>query len=250
MKTKITTRTTSKPSATALNAVRHGILSNQLLLPSEPAEEYARLLSDLTAEHEPKTPTEEILVQDIANTIWRKRRLLSAERASVSAGLDDSISRPLKLINESSPITLNLQDTAPVRHLLAMSTSDLSSHKKTLVEALRAIDGHSDTDTILDSIPYSIQKRLDELSELEPLTDIDLIPTTENLIHSELKAIASIEAIRNQAYGSACANINFDVIARYDSGLDRKLLRLLDALFTLQKKRKAEEKAAVTVTAV
>lgn len=246
--------TPSTPSPIALNAVRHGILSSQLLLPSESAEEYGKLLSDLTAEYEPKTPTEEILVQELTNTIWRKRRLLSAERASISSGLEESLSKSLRLVNESSPLTLNLSDTASVRHLLAMDTSTLIQYRKMLVEASNVISDHSDmTDTNLfayleDILPDSIKQRLEELAEMDNImqnTSHGLLSTISNLLHSELKAIDSIEQIRLQAYGSACTNINFDVIARYDSALDRKMLRLLDALLTLQQKRKAKEKATI-----
>lgn len=240
---------TTKTSPTALNAVRHGILSNQILLPSESEAEYANLLNDLLSEYEPKTATEKVLVQDIANTIWRKKRLLSAERSSISSGLNNTISKPLTLINESSPIQLNLQESTSVRHLLSFSDSELTNYKKTITEAFTAIDDaeeQKDKSTIFDSLPYPIQQRLDELAEWDSLTPETLIPTIADLLHSELKAIASIEAIRQQAYGSACCNIPFDIIARYDSALDRKLLRLLDALMTMQTKRKAREKASAS----
>ncbi len=245
-----TSLTTSKPSPTAFNAVKHGILSSQILLPSESEADYAGLLSELIDEYEPKTVTEETLVQDIANTIWRKRRLLSAERASISTGLNDSLSIPVKLINEASPIQLNLQESGSVRHLLSFTDKELSSYRKTLLEAFEALGEAENIHDLpnlfehLESIlPYSINQRLGELADIEALTKANLIPTARNLLHSELQAIASIEAIRQQAYGSACSQINFDVIARYDSALDRKLLRLLDALMTVQAKRKAREKA-------
>jgi hypothetical protein len=251
----VLTPVTPTPSPTALNAVKHGILSSQLLLPSESATDYATLLSDLLSEYEPKTITEETLVQDIANTIWRKRRLLSAERASISTGLNDSISIPLTLINDSSPIHLNVENTASIRHLLAFDTPTLSQYKKSLAEAFRGLSGdfsESDISSLFEflenNLPYPIHKRLEELAELEELTKDNLISTVSNLLHTELQSIEYIETIRQQAYGAACCHINFDVVARYDSALDRKLLRLLDALMTVQTKRKAKEKASASIT--
>jgi hypothetical protein len=62
-----------------LNAVRHGILSRDPILPWESREEYEELHLALVAEYAPKGPTEEHLVEEISGIIWRKRRLLPAE---------------------------------------------------------------------------------------------------------------------------------------------------------------------------
>jgi hypothetical protein len=57
------------------NALRHGVLSQYTVLPWEDVEEYRALLGALVKEHEPKGPTEEHLVEELAGVIWRKRRL-------------------------------------------------------------------------------------------------------------------------------------------------------------------------------
>jgi hypothetical protein len=57
------------------NALRHGILSQHTVLPWEDGEEYRALLEALLAEHQPRGPTEEHLVEELAGIIWRKRRL-------------------------------------------------------------------------------------------------------------------------------------------------------------------------------
>jgi hypothetical protein len=64
------------------NALRHGILSQHTVLPWEDGEEYRALLEALLAEHQPRGPTEEHLVEELAGIIWRKRRLRLGESAA------------------------------------------------------------------------------------------------------------------------------------------------------------------------
>ena len=64
------------------NALRHGVLSQHTVLPWEDGNEYRVLVEALTAEHEPKGPTEEHLVEELAGVIWRKRRLRLGEAAA------------------------------------------------------------------------------------------------------------------------------------------------------------------------
>jgi len=53
------------------NARRHGLLSREIVLPSdEERSEYVQLLADLREEHEPSGITEDLLVQKIANAFW------------------------------------------------------------------------------------------------------------------------------------------------------------------------------------
>ena len=67
---------------TRFNALRQGVLSRYTVLPWEDEEEYRALVSALAAEHAPQGPTEEHLVEEIAGTFWRKRRLRLAEAAA------------------------------------------------------------------------------------------------------------------------------------------------------------------------
>ena len=70
------------------NALRHGVLSQYTVLPWEDGSEYQMLVEALVAEHNPKGPTEEHLVEELAGTIWRKRRLRLSESAVHHRALD------------------------------------------------------------------------------------------------------------------------------------------------------------------
>ena len=51
------------------------MLSRYTVLPWENSDEYRAVVEALVAEHVPRGPTEEHLVEEIAGILWRKRRL-------------------------------------------------------------------------------------------------------------------------------------------------------------------------------
>ena len=69
------------------NAIKHGVLSRHTVLSHEDGAEFGALLAALVAEHQPAGPTETHLVEELAGAIWRKRRVLQAEGASINRGL-------------------------------------------------------------------------------------------------------------------------------------------------------------------
>ena len=75
---------------TRLNALRHGVLSRDTVLPWESESDYQDLLHAFADEHQPKGPTEEHLVEEMAGVLWRKRRLRQAEAAAYRRGLSNT----------------------------------------------------------------------------------------------------------------------------------------------------------------
>ncbi len=69
------------------NAIKHGVLSRHVVLAHEDGAEFGDLLAALVAEHAPAGPTETHLVEELAGAIWRKRRVLQAEGATINRGL-------------------------------------------------------------------------------------------------------------------------------------------------------------------
>ena len=62
-------------AASCLNNFRHGLAGVQFsVLPGECEEEYATLLAGLKAEHQPRTVTECILVEKLAQHFWLSQR--------------------------------------------------------------------------------------------------------------------------------------------------------------------------------
>jgi hypothetical protein len=81
-------RTLAGKARSKFNALKHGVLSSAVVLDSESEQEYARFVSELANVLGPVGKLEETLVEKIATTMWRHRRLLRAEAAGIScAGL-------------------------------------------------------------------------------------------------------------------------------------------------------------------
>ena len=65
------------------NATKHGVFSKVVVLPDESRAEYERLLAGLRESLRPEGALEELLVDKLAATAWRQRRLLLAEGAEI-----------------------------------------------------------------------------------------------------------------------------------------------------------------------
>jgi hypothetical protein len=74
--------TTKKPSYlnSKYNAIKHGILSRKAILEWESREEFDNLCVQLTNQFNPQTPLEKHYLADLINTLWRKQRIIRAEK--------------------------------------------------------------------------------------------------------------------------------------------------------------------------
>ncbi len=63
----------------AQNSFKHGLYSKQLILPGEDPAEFDELRASLRHEHQPANTTEEILVDELAQSFWRMRRFRALE---------------------------------------------------------------------------------------------------------------------------------------------------------------------------
>ena len=72
-------RTAEGKAASSRNAVRHALTGTFCVLPTENKDAYLRLLSELFTEHNPQTPTEELLVSDMVRHYWLVQRVMSLQ---------------------------------------------------------------------------------------------------------------------------------------------------------------------------
>jgi len=73
-------RTSAGKKKVAVNAVKHGLLAQQVVLPNEDEEEFAEFAIRLAHELQPVGELEDFLVGMIAACAWRLRRLQRVER--------------------------------------------------------------------------------------------------------------------------------------------------------------------------
>jgi hypothetical protein len=80
------------------NAVKHGIFSKQLILSDEDPIEYQIIFDGLETELKPVGTLEQTLVERIAITLWRQKRLVRSETAQIN--LNNKSSSLLKAVND------------------------------------------------------------------------------------------------------------------------------------------------------
>jgi hypothetical protein len=247
--------------ATRFNALRHGVLSRYTVLPWEVEAEYRRLLNALVAEHAPDGPTEEHLVEELAGTIWRKRRLRMAEAALFREKLRHDVTAHDR--REQFAAAALLPVTGVARHHADIPRAVAAAASETVRE-LRGVKRDQGMTqracNILEAGGADAYERslaalrddtrtywLECLSE-QPADGLTYAPTAEALkawigrhwkewYDDPIIELEHRDAIRDQALGTAYAVHALDVPARYEVHLDRKLERTLAMLFRLRELR-------------
>ena len=89
------------------NALKHGILSNDLLVGHgtgrENRREYQALLAELIEDLQPVGRTEELLVERIVGCDWRYRRSLRAEAGEIAIGFLEEERHSLRVTDPNLP---------------------------------------------------------------------------------------------------------------------------------------------------
>ncbi len=76
--------------ASSRNSLKHGLASGQLIVSGEDPAEYDSLLQCLFAEHQPANTSEEILIHQMAQSVWLTQRALRLQNECFTAtGIDE-----------------------------------------------------------------------------------------------------------------------------------------------------------------
>ena len=235
-----------------LNALRHGVLSAQTVLPWEDGAEYGALLNGLVEEYTPHGPTEEHLVEEIAGVIWRKRRLRLAEAASYRSGLErlrqlDTLQRALiqvEPVTESPWRTPEDLSELKKRQALArkaleiLSTGEAGAYDAALVELDEAT--RQSWEEQIAPEPEALEEDEDPDRDGERYT-ADATGLAQYLNDSVLPQLArDVGYIEEQVLGKADECTKLQSLSRYEVHLDRKLERMLTMLLRLQSLRRSK----------
>ena len=134
------------------NAVTHGILSQLVVLPHEAQGEFEKLRDALMEEHQPCGPTETHLVEDLAATMWRKRRVLLAENAKINQELSNVVGlRVYTPAKAAAPFETEMPDKPTDWQELMLSTpeqvarsqQEITEYRALLEEILATLISHS-----------------------------------------------------------------------------------------------------------
>lgn len=240
-------------AAVRLNAVKHGILSRETVLPHESRQDFETLLHELQDEYLPNGQTERTLVEELATILWRKRRVLAAEGAQINSGIACAMANALRLVNTATPflprITCNeLSDneSLPVREILALDTDGLERRMAAFRATCESVDksrqllslgGRGAARKALEALPSSLTDLWYAKDRYgETIYQVDRFLENEVLPHlaEEKRLLENADSLRRQALGSAVSGLPFESIARYEAHLDRKFERTLSMLIKLK----------------
>ena len=248
------------------NALKHGVLSRHMVLAHEDAAEFSELLAALIEEHRPAGPTETHLVEELAGAIWRKRRVLQAEGASINRGLltvskarHDRPTDPDGPARAAVPFEPRMAGTSlnhpselaevvratptETRKHIAEAEADLAATIKAAEilrrGGVRAYDRAFRAFTEGCAQWWTNNLDDDEVEAtaecLAKFIDVDMLPFSRQAV---IEA-QSHEAIKAQTLGEGLQAHLLEKLNRYETHLDRKFERTLAMLLKLKDLRRA-----------
>lgn len=235
------------------NALKHGILSRYTVLSHENHDDYESLVDSLMQEHLPAGATEQILIEELASIVWRKRRVLQAEGATINQGLKVSSRNAKSIIPAAAPFELGMSgegiricdvmDLTPedVAELQRDAHHDLEANRKA-ASILRDGAANAYDEALRALLPDSRDLWMRCVANEEFPADAGGLASFigERLdpvcIQMEKEA-RHHEAIKNQALGEGLIAYKLEKLSRYETHLDRKFERTLGMLIKLKDMR-------------
>lgn len=153
-------KTEAGKQRSSLNALRHGLTGQIIVLPGEDLQAYQRHVDSFIAEYRPKNATETQLVQTLADTAWRLNRVAALENNLLVLGI---VREPTPLHNAPGQV----QDALAIAAALDSQTralSNLSLHGQRLSRQFEK------TVQLLDEIQS--KRRQSESRELEQAANL------------------------------------------------------------------------------
>lgn len=184
------------------NAMTHGLLSRDLLLPEEDPSEWTALLDRLLLELAPVGTLEQALVERIAVAIWRQKRLVRVETARIKMSQrPDSLSR------------IELEEL-------------LGENNKTLQAEILAGEGRKSHEAVLEEIMDARARVITELDVLRVE-----YPGVWKCLLLHAKASGSVQVFLEKGYKGS--------IDQYLAALQRTESRIVDAYDKAQIRKSA-----------
>lgn len=251
----MSTETESAPSASGyalvrFNAMKHGILSRYTVLSHENDADYESLVNSLMAEHLPAGATEQHLVEELASIIWRKRRVLQAEGATINKGLKESARSAKTVIPAAAPFEMGLSgEGTDIRDLMDLKPEDVTESQRTARHDLEATTkaiailrkgGDRAYDKALRALlPDTREWWQEYVDDEEYPADAKGLAAfiSEHVtpfVSQQEKESRHHDAIVNQTIGEGLQAYRLEKLSRYETHLDRKFERTLAMLIKLK----------------
>lgn len=263
-------------SVSRLNAIKHGLLAQQVVVrgyyQQESSDEFKQLCREYHQSLAPVGPLEEMLLNQIVMVVWRLRRVRTAEAGEVATNIDKTWWNPRRppweIGNGRKPNALHCRLTEYCRSVEGIEF---------VIECLQKLRGEIETagqvteeqltelrhfepepneivrklTVLFNSLKTNPKKFLPEklraLHLKETLVFLDnQISEFQNLIHKRQKQINAEDSMR-RATALLPSGDFLEKIVRYESALQRQLNRSLNQLERLQRRRLGENVPAPVV---
>ena len=232
------------------NAMKHGILNRYTVLSHENHADYESLVNSLMDEHLPAGATEQHLIEELASVIWRKRRVLQAEGATINKGLKESARSAKTVIPAAAPFEMGLSgEGTDIRDLMDLKPEDVTESQRAARHDLDATNkasailrkgGDRAYDKALRALlPDSREWWESHVEDEEYAADAEGLASfiTEHLspvCYQQDKEARHHDAIVNQTLGEGFQAYRLEKLSRYETHLDRKFERTLAMLIKLK----------------
>jgi len=245
---KSTGATTAEGKATvSKNAIRHGLLSQRLIITGEEIQDFDALLVGLMQSVAPEGMLEKVLVEKVAVAMWRQKRLVAAESASIELGRRLESQANMSLINRTLDLgyrMLGEDENAKPDELKPLSKDEQETLGwcRDFLKEYAALDDealHSENLARLKKEAPLMFEELEQQAEelpLEAYTNEQLREGADNLVAWGKKQLSDnirrekIRDVAAQVLISASAPVSNELLARYSAGLDNELYRAIEAL--------------------
>jgi hypothetical protein len=132
-------KTEAGKQRSSLNALRHGLTSQIVVMPTEELEAYQLHLKSFAEEYDPQGPTESNLVQALADASWRLNRVVALETNLLMQGDLESQAKALANLSMHSQ-RLSRQFERTVTQLRALQEIRLAKENSDLHDLLNIME--------------------------------------------------------------------------------------------------------------
>jgi hypothetical protein len=257
-------RTRQGRAVSRMNALKHGILSKEVLVRGrvlqECEAELAALHRRFQDDLQPQGPLEEMLVDQIVTAHWRLRRALTAEAGEIALSVDSGEKQRTR---GTHPALQWMKWTEFGDPILAMGSSRLGNRilKKWLSEVRSAVEQDGElTESTVQKLAQRFDGKVNSLvAELEAFrtkaaeersTPVSRKKAALTFLDRKLRGIELLleicdeeenrEEETRQAAAVLPSGATLDKILRYETKLERQIYRALAQLERMQRMRRGE----------
>lgn len=229
------------------NAVKHGLLSQMLIIAGEDIQDFNTLLARLMQSIAPDGMLEQVLVEKVAVALWRQKRLVTAESAAIELNRRLEYEPNQNAINKALGLSWNIHGDSRIKPEELEPTENDQEHLtwcKDVMAEFEALDDAVLVADMLDRLANEAPLLFEELSagaiaeeqdlkaytsgKLEELAN-DTYQYCKDVMDSK-KRKESIHEVAKLVQLTVSAPSSNELLARYSTGLDNELYRAIEQL--------------------